>query len=397
MKKIKFFYPLLLAVLITACDTSANKDKKDTKETSTDSTKKDTEVTAKNLPPVDEKATYTAQILAGVETKGSENDTTLKHILNLDATKKHYQEFNAQWSKLEEGRLKKMRPWRDKELKDLNQAKHNLIYPFSGPDFLNAYEFFPNCDNYVMFGLEKIGEFPNFQTAKDEYIAKYLANVRDALSEIFERNYFITSYMGGDLHIKVMRGVIPVISIFLARTNNKIVKIEKFYLSDAGKPVFETTKEKGKIEGLMIEFLNANKTYSQKIYYFGTDVQEKEIEHKPELITFIKSFDNKIAFVKSASYLLHGYQFKTMRELLLSETTACLQDDTGIPYSFYKKEGWQVDFYGKYAKPVADFNYGYQKDVAEIYKKDSIVKPIDFSYGYHWNDGKASIMICRKK
>jgi hypothetical protein len=52
-----------------------------------------------------------------------------------------------------------------------------------------------------------------------------------------------------------------------------------------------------------------------------------------------------------------------------------------------------VNFYGKYVKPVKDFNYGYQHDMAQVYSDPKAVKPLTFSFGYHWSDGSASVLL----
>ena len=38
-----------------------------------------------------------------------------------------------------------------------------LLYPFAGPDFFNAWWMFPECETFVLFGLEHIGEVPNVE------------------------------------------------------------------------------------------------------------------------------------------------------------------------------------------------------------------------------------------
>ena len=341
---------------------------------------------------IDEVATARAQIMAGVELK---NKAAYDSVLNLPVTQQHYAEFNKSWAKLEESRLSKIRPWREAELKAVNDEQHNLFYPFSGPDFLNAYEFFPNCDNYIMFGLEKNGRLVDINNMPPEY----LPALRKALNEIFERNYFITSFMSGDLWGK---GVLPIINIFMARTNNQIVDLKRFYLKEDGTPeLFALEDEetgKGKVEGVMVEFLNESKNKSQKVYYFGTNVQDSEMAKKQELVAFIKSFENKITLIKSASYILHNTNFKTVLNLVLNETSMILQDDTGVPYRDLVANNWNVQFFGKYARPVADFGgYTYQPDLAKAFLDNADqVKPLDFTYGYHWKTDNSSVFICTK-
>ncbi|MDX2304978.1 MAG: hypothetical protein NW226_19360 [Microscillaceae bacterium] len=380
---------ILLSALVNACNTSTQKS--NTVVDTTGQTTQEENTTPKVV--VDEVATARARIMAGVALK---NNAGYDSILNAPATQEHYRQFNQSWAKLEESRLSKIRKWRESELKTLNSEKHNLFYPFSGPDFLNAYEFFPNCDNYILFGLEPNGRLVDIQNMPPDY----LAGIRKALNEIFERNYFITSFMSNDLWGK---GVLPVINIFMARTGNQIVDMKRFYLTKEGKPEFFALEDentgKGKVEGIMIEFLNENKDKSQKVYYFGTDVEDSKMKDKMELAAFIKSFPDKIAFLKSASYILQNTTFQTMLKLVLDETSAVLQDDTGVPYREFVKNGWDIQYYGKYARPVADFGgYTYQSDMQRAFQDSANqVKPLDFTFGYHWKTDNSSVLLCTKK
>jgi hypothetical protein len=400
MKKMRTLVAMLAVAQLWACNGGGSQDKpKDDKK----------EVVAKKeeAPKVviDEYATLRAQMMAGVEVA---NKGEYDSLFNLPATKQHYDEFNKSWAKLDETHLSKFRAWRDSKMTDITAQEGNtLFYPFSGPDFLNAYTFFPNCDTYLMFGLEEPGKLVDLKKMP----VNYLASLRKALSVLFQRNYFITSQMGGDLWGK---GVLPIVNVFMARTGNKIVKIERFYLDKEGKAIhFPLEDEKGEaakgapIVGITVEFMNEKRSKSQRIYYVGTDVADGKMKSKMELATFIKSFKNKVTFIKSASYILHNTDFEVMRRIVLDDTKAVLQDDTGVRYSEYIKSGWDVKLFGKYSRPIADFGlYAYQPDVAQIFQKDTTIEKIDFTFGYHYigsketekgRDSNTSLFLCKKK
>ncbi|TAE47785.1 MAG: hypothetical protein EAZ31_10645 [Cytophagia bacterium] len=310
----------------------------------------------------------------------------------------HYSEFNAAWEKLEEQKLSKMRVWRNEELEKINLSTQNLFYPFSGPDFLNAYLLYPECDNYLMFGLEKIGELPKLTEMKGVFLTNYLKNVRSAMSEIMSRNYFITKNMSSQISYQ-LKGVLPILSIFIKRFDNEILSIKKVFIEKNGKPTITSLSYQSKfnlVTGLQIIFKNKQKNKNQTVYYFSTDVQDNAMVNKPELLTFLQSFPEKSTFIKSASYLLHGANFSTMRNFILNNTKSVVQDDTGIPYQFYNQKNWYVQLFGKYARPVKDFNYGYQTDLANRFNVDKTVKPINFTFGYHWWTDKSSILKCTR-
>ncbi len=103
-----------------------------------------------------------------------------------------------------------------------------------------------------------------------------------------------------------------------------------------------------------------------------------------------------ITFTKAASYCMHGGDFSIIRGVCL-RAKAVLEDDTGIPYRFFKQDEWEVSLYGRYTKPVKDFHYGFQKDLDSAYRSGKNVKPLPYSIGYHWRDGFSSFILAIRK
>src|SRR5262245_10907114 len=136
------------------------------------------------------RATATAQLLAGITPNPA--DPALNRLMELDAWKEHQKWMTSQWAQVR-GRLGVMESWRDQEIKVAGAAKKTLVYPFSGPDFLNAYVLFPDHARYVFFSLERPGAMPDLESVTVIQFTKLLADVRSAFRDIFERNYFITS------------------------------------------------------------------------------------------------------------------------------------------------------------------------------------------------------------
>lgn len=347
---------------------------------------------------IPEKSDLDANLLARLFAALPLNNDHYSYLETDPQVKIHYSEFTKGWQNLEDKRLKKMRRWRDKELSDLNQQNSTLFYAFSGPDFLNAYELFPDCAHYLLFGLEKTGEIPELKNFKGKYLGAYLAQLRQSLSEIFQRNYFITGRMSNSLNSDI-KGVLPLFYVFLVRTGNEIVKLEKVVLDKKGGYSFMGWKEQASQNqrwGIHIEFKNPALNFPQHLYYFAADLSDVALANYPGLIPFIKSFQNKVNLTKSASYLLHTSHFNLIRNLILTDTFASVQDDTGVPYNYFKQADWEVRLYGKYAPPIRDFNYGYQADLDQAFRTLPGIQSIDFTFGYHWWTDKSSILVCTK-
>jgi hypothetical protein len=100
--------------------------------------------------------------------------------------------------------------------------------------------------------------------------------------------------------------------------------------------------------------------------------------------------------VKSASYLLHGGNFSTVRSFLLDHSASILQDDTGIPVSFFDRAKWQPQPFGHYTRPIAVFSHNYQPKLAELYNKGNPI-PIDFGLGYRFRVKESSILLVQRK
>src|SRR5262249_60985651 len=96
-------------------------------------------------------------------------------------------------------RISAIENWRAKELKISGAHNKTLLYPFSGPDFFNAYALFPDHPLYIFFSLERPGTLPDLESMTPVQFGKMLQDVRSAFRDIFDRNYFITHYISTHL------------------------------------------------------------------------------------------------------------------------------------------------------------------------------------------------------
>jgi hypothetical protein len=82
---------------------------------------------------------------------------------------------------------------------------------------------------------------------------------------------------------------------------------------------------------------------------------------------------------------------------VLSQSQALLQDDSGIAYRFFDKKVWDFKFYGRYTRPVNDFNWVYENDLKEVYRTDTSIKPVPFILGYHWDSNGINLLRAVRK
>ena len=328
------------------------------------------------------KVNSTARILAGMP------PLYPAHIAlsETDAWKEHSAHMKAAWARMNEKQVATMTSWRDSAISKTCPVGKTLLYPFSGPDFFNAYWLFPDCETFVMFGLEHIGEIPDIERMGDAQFARMLSDVRSATTDFFSRNYFITENMSRQLRTAQLRGVIPLFMIPMALSGVDILRIRPFEFP----PTLRTVAAPGgrpmrELKGITIEFRAPGSPATRRIHYFTVDVTDKGLAHYPEFLAFIRSLGPTTTFIKSASYLLHSNGFRQMRSALLDVSGFLVQDDSGIPYPMLESRGWKMHLYGKYGVPIPPFQGAFQVSLDKAYKAQ-LSSPLPFTFGYQFHD-----------
>jgi len=348
----------------------------------------------------DQAVTDTARVLAGLE---PEDAARCARVTKSPAWRAHRTEFDRNWSRLNAERFAAMREWRDRELKPVADACDTLFYPFGGPDLLNAYVLYPGCQRYLLFGLEPVGSVPALERLADDRTDAVLARLRETLSDVFVRDYFITKTMMSELRTPEIDGSLPLLLTFLARLDARVVSVE---LDGPWNPASPTAPSAGavqgpprsrKVPGATIRFMASGTTRVQTLSYIRVQMEDAEFSKQVDLLSYLDRVAPFTTFLKSASYLMHDDRFSRVRSLVLTGSRSVLQDDTGVPYRFFDRATWNLTLFGRYTPPVTDFNYGLQKDLAAAYQQSSIARDLPFSFGYHWRQGTSSVMLAVRK
>ncbi len=327
-----------------------------------------------------------ARLLAGLPPSHADHTNLADDKLWKD----HSRTIQASWSRARDGQLAAMKTWRNAELPRQCPVGNTLFYPFSGPDFLNAYALFPDCTTFVMFGLEPVGEVPNPAAMTHPEFARLLANAREAMINVFARNYFVTTTMKKNLKPDQLRGVLPMLMIAMALSGTEVVRI--------GPPPFpRATGGKRDLDGVAIDFRVPDSPRLRRVIYYSLDVSDKGLADYPEFVRYLRGLAPTTTLIKAASYLLHVTEFRKMRSTLLEMSGFILQDDTGLPYALLHKRGWDVRPYGIYGVPIPPFENKYQPELAAAYERAK-TRPLPFRFGYHLNQGdkRSTLMVARR-
>jgi len=292
----------------------------------------------------------------------------------------------AAFGKIKKEDLDPIKNWISTQKISDSKDPETVFYPFSGPDFLYVDIFYPNAKKFIMIGLEELGTVPDVSNLSDESVAGYLENVRYSLRYINKVGYFITKQMTEDFKNINFDGATQLLLYYIGKQGYTITDLKLIYINDLGVAIPGTRPAKRTVQGIKIDFKKENEA-TKNIFYFSFNLSDENFKQKPEFFTFVSNFGNKVAYIKSASYLMHSDEFSTCRNIMLRQCTKILQDDSGIPYRFFKKNNFETALYGTYTKTTKDFTYGFQQDLKDAVAESDYYNTLDFRLGYNeWNN-----------
>ncbi len=328
----------------------------------------------------------TARFLAGMPPAA---ESPLAPLTKDRAWQQHASAFDSAFGRFEQSQLARIRAWSSS---NLTAAQPTMFYMFSGPDFLYANAFYPKARTYVLSGLEPVGTVPDLTTLRGS-VAPELSKLRASLSSILSHSFFITKRMKSDLRAGRINGTLPILYVFLARSGNAIREVTPVRLDDQGAVQSDVDAGRGSVApGVKIVFAGSDGE-ARTLYYFSTNLADDGVKGSG-FLKFCETLAPGDSFVKSASYLLHSGNFSRVRDFLLANSAVMVQDDSGIPLSYYDPKKWDLQPFGRYLGPIGLFAGRYQPKYAELFKKS---RPIDFGMGYRWRPSESNLLLAVKR
>ncbi len=307
------------------------------------------------------------------------------HVSQLARLSRHY----------DENFFSRMRSWSAAELAPRIALQAPVYYFFGGPDAVSALALYPSSPVYILGGLEPVGSIAPPLALTPEALHEGLANLRKSTEVILSYGHFITKDMKAELDRTAFRGVLPLVYAFLAFTGAEVVStsyvgirpdgvLEEFGTVYAGGP--------GVLPGAKIVFRAAAGAPLQTLFYVQANAADDALKPRGALLAWAGGFGPGNVYLKAASYLLHESGFSRIRGFLLSQSSV-LQDDSGIPFRYFREAGWRCWFFGTYSGVLEIFNKYHQKDLQEAFAAPGVAGPLPFGTGYKWRTGESHLLL----
>jgi hypothetical protein len=347
--------------------------------------------------PHSRQANDTARFLAGMPGTPGSPFATLEET---PAWQDHRRQLDAAWSRTETELLVGARKFQADELNGAAFQTRTVFYPFSGPDTLTATLYFPHNPLYVMVALEPAGTLPTAEQMTKKDLAGYLAAMRETTSDELGRSFFITRQMDKQFRGQVTDGLLIPILQLLVRTGHTVLGFRYVRLNEAGQIVERTADYKAPTrygnKGLEIDFQTDADSSFHKLFYLSVNIADDRLRENTPFQAYLARLTGTVSMLKATSYMTHQPGFSMIREALLKNSWAILQDDSGLPYKAFDQAQWKVQLYGDYIKPYGSFGWLEQPDLRSAYQTLS-PKPLPMHVGYGYRKITSNLLLAIRR
>ncbi|MBN2160640.1 MAG: hypothetical protein JW807_14725 [Spirochaetes bacterium] len=318
--------------------------------------------------------------------------------------KSYKSRMESGWNRLQGPNLHKIRDWW-RAYRPSRYGK-TVLYPFSGPDIMNALTFFPDADNYILFGLESPGVIPKPHDIPADQITRGLNGLSSSLGDILHMNFFKTKGMAAEMSSQSFNSIAGIIMYFLATNGYTVVDARKIVI-DANSNVVPGTPSddridwknppKSRVPGVEISFRKGYGKRQNVRYYMLNVIDNALTVSSPNFIPYLHKEGPYATIIKSASYLMHNddVKFTKIRRAIMESTNFLVQDDSGVPLRYFKPGAWKLRFHGYYDRPIGLFANRQQPDLKKAMDEQSTGK-LPFSYGYDYQPGQSNLMTAER-
>jgi hypothetical protein len=342
--------------------------------------------------PLDEVATGSARFLAGLPPR---DGSALGGHRDQPFWQEHARVMAVHWTRFDHERLARVRRFSQAELTAQERRSAWVFYPFGGPDLLFADAFFPHSPMLVLSGLEPVGEVPELERLTAPQLMTALRQLRESIGPALSLGYFITTRMEEALAGGVLRGALPILYVFLARTGHQILAVQPLELDAFGVPQPAAEGRDALVPGVRIRCQREGQP-PRLVYYFRANVLDSALRADGRFAKFVRRHGQAGTLLKCGSYLMHEPRFSEIRRLVLETSTTVVQDPSGIPYRDFEPARWSVSLYGSYRQPIARFAHRDQPELRRAFSNGAI-GTLDFEVGYQSTVDRSSLLVARRR
>jgi len=318
--------------------------------------------------------------------------------------KGHMTSMDDFWKRVKQDTMDIIGPWRKINI-PAGIEKNGAFYPLSGADFVNLYSLFPDAARYLMVALEDPGDIPDPLALDERSLDSGLSSIRKSTHLYGKINYFQTRVMIKEMRNLNIKGVTPILLIFLSRMGLTVLNVQKIGIGDDGRTAeLDSTGNLGgkkpKFPGVLITFRGQGDQRPRELIYLSMRLEKETVDPVSPTGKFFSGYlSNVSTIIKAGCYIFFIDKFKEVKDFILSRSSFIIQDDSGIPYSAFKTEQWNMKFYGVYIPqyPITDAVIYKQEDLMKCYKGGGLPLPFNFGYGSLLGRDKSNLMTAEKK
>jgi hypothetical protein len=380
---------LALPVLLFGCQRPAPSDAKQAPATEAEPAWGDT-------VPHQREADDTARFLAGMPGTPGGQFSALEED---QAWQEHRRLMDAAWASAEDKLIHGLHEFQQSELATAPFDRNILFYPFSGPDALTATICFPRSPTYFMVALEPAGTLPSAKQLAKKPLAEYLGGIRTTVASELGKSFFVTREMDRQFRGQVTDGLLVPMSLLLVRTGHTILGFKYVRLDERGqiveRPGGVPVEGQHPNKGFEIEFRTDGDQSTHRLYYFSLNLDNKHLNGNAGFLHYVNGMPRPTTMLKATSYMPHHAEFSMIRELVVKDSAAIFQDDSGIPYHLFAPGEWTLQLYGEYTSPYGSFRWLEQPDLRQAYVTGT-VKPLSLRLGYGFGKVTSNLLLAKR-
>lgn len=317
-------------------------------------------------------------------------ESPLAALQQSDEYREHARLYAAQWFNYDDLYFARMREWAGSELVPRIGPSWQVTYLFGGPDLISALALFPEARSYALGGLEPVGKLMNPLELTPEQLHSSLATLRKSTEVIMNFSHFITKDMKSDLQSSAFQGVFPIMLVFLSFTDTRIDSAERLSLMPDGS--LAAGEKPGGQPAVRIVFHSSPLAPPAEVVYLQADLSDGALKKNHAALDWLAQRGPSTGYLKAASYLPQSGNFSKVRDFLLGQCTAIVQDDSGISLADFKSTGWRVICFGNYTSPLEIFAQNEQPALRELFASGAAF-PLPFGFGYRWQRGESTLLL----